>query len=93
MTMTPTIDGGGILAHFFPYIVPEDTPGSLFMKSIIGCVNLYDRFLSHLKSGGCYLSIEQCKPSSTHADTIMNCVVIFASGGMCSNASQRFCSS
>ncbi len=48
MTMSHTVDGGDILAHFLPTIEDGDTPATLFMKTVEGAAQLTARFLDHL---------------------------------------------
>lgn len=46
MLMTSRIDGGPILGHYLPGIEKTDSPRSLFMKNIIGGIELYVDFLT-----------------------------------------------
>lgn len=62
MTMSPTVDGGDILAHYLPAIEPEDTPATLFMKTVSGAAETADRFLRHLKSTGTFARCPQPSP-------------------------------
>ena len=45
MKMSTKIDGGEILSHYITPIVDNDKAEDLFMKGIIGSVELYDRLL------------------------------------------------
>jgi hypothetical protein len=49
MTMSSTVDGGDILAHYLPAIEPEDTPATLFMKTVRGAAEAADSFLTHVE--------------------------------------------
>ncbi len=62
MKMSTTVDGGNILAHYLPAVEAFDTPGSLFMKSIIGGTALYNLFLDDMVAGRKYLELPQGKP-------------------------------
>lgn len=62
MTMSPVVDGGGILAHFLPSVEEDDTPATLFLKSTIGAAGLFSRALSHIEHGGGYTSLRQGPP-------------------------------
>ena len=59
MKMSPSVDGGDMLAHYLPAVEADDTPGSLFMKSIAGGVAMYNQVLDHLESGGNITSVPQ----------------------------------
>lgn len=52
MTMSPVVDGGDILGHYLPAIEASDTPATLFMKTVAGAAETYDRLLAHLEAGG-----------------------------------------
>ena len=62
MKMSATVDGGNILAHYLPAIEADDTPGTLFMKSIIGGTSLYNQFLDDMAEGREYLTLPQGRP-------------------------------
>src|SRR6266446_2237176 len=62
MTMSPTVDGGDILAHYLPAIEAEDTPATLFMKTVRGAPEAADSFLTHLQSMGTFARCPQPSP-------------------------------
>lgn len=62
MTMSPVIDGGAVLAHYFPEIEADDTPATLSMKTYAGAAILYDRFLTGLRVGASYSETPQHRP-------------------------------
>jgi folate-dependent phosphoribosylglycinamide formyltransferase PurN len=62
MVMSPVVDGGAILGHFLPAVEAGDTPGAQFVKTIIGGVSMYSRFLAHLEAGRPFVSLPQGKP-------------------------------
>src|SRR5437588_616076 len=62
MTMSPTVDGGAILAHYLPAIEAEDTPVSLFMKTVRGAAEAADRFLAHFERTGTFTRCPQPPP-------------------------------
>ena len=62
MKMSSAVDGGDMLAHYLPAVEADDTPGSLFMKSIAGGVSMYNRVLDHMESGGRITSVPQGRP-------------------------------
>jgi formyl transferase-like protein len=62
MTMSPTVDGGDILAHYLPAIEAEDTPATLFMKTVRGAAEAADDFLAHLESMGTFARCPQPSP-------------------------------
>jgi methionyl-tRNA formyltransferase len=62
MTMSPTVDGGDILAHYLPAIEAEDTPATLFMKTVRGAAEAADSFLTHLQSMGTFARCPQPSP-------------------------------
>lgn len=62
MTMSTVVDGGLILGHFLPAIAPGDTPADLFVKTVAGTADAYDRLLAHLGGGGSYQAIPQPPP-------------------------------
>lgn len=62
MTMSPTVDGGDILAHYLPAIEAEDTPATLFMKTVRGAAEAADDFLAHLDSMGTFARCPQPSP-------------------------------
>jgi hypothetical protein len=59
MTMSPVVDGGDVLAHFLPAVAAEDTPATLFMKTVRGAAETADRFLTHLAERGTYARCPQ----------------------------------
>jgi methionyl-tRNA formyltransferase len=59
MTMSTVTDGGDILAHYFPSIEEGDTPATLFMKTIRGGAELFNRFLLHLDAAGTFAKCRQ----------------------------------
>ena len=68
MKMSTTVDGGNILAHYLPAVEVNDTPGTLFMKSIIGGTALYKQFLSDMAEGHEYLTLPQGRPFHYYYD-------------------------
>jgi hypothetical protein len=62
MVMSPVVDGGDMLAHFLPAIGETDTPGSLFAKSVAGCVEAFDRFLEAHAAGQPFAKARQPEP-------------------------------
>jgi hypothetical protein len=62
MTMVPAVDGGDILAHYFPEIESDDNPATLYAKCVKGAVTVYDRFLSSFWKTGSFTRIKQPKP-------------------------------
>lgn len=62
MVMTEKIDGGMILAHYFPSIEEDDTPDSLFFKGIVGGVKLYKDFINYNEMSNTFSSIPQKTP-------------------------------
>jgi methionyl-tRNA formyltransferase len=62
MRMSTVVDGGDVLAHHLPAVEAGDTPGSLFMKSIMGGVRLYNEVLDHLAAGGSIRAVPQGRP-------------------------------
>jgi methionyl-tRNA formyltransferase len=62
MTMSPTVDGGDILAHYLPAIEAADTPATLFMKTVSGAAETASRFLRHLESTGSFSRCPQPSP-------------------------------
>ena len=62
MTMSPTVDGGDVLAHVLPAIRSGDTPGSLFARTAAGAIEAYLVALHHLEGGGRLSGIKQPKP-------------------------------
>jgi hypothetical protein len=65
MTMSPVVDGGDILAHFLPAIDEDDTPATLFMKTVRGAAQVYDEFLTHLEQRGAFTKAPQPPPLFT----------------------------
>jgi methionyl-tRNA formyltransferase len=59
MVMNKVVDGGDILAHYLCPIEPDDDPGTLLMKAVMGGTRLYDNFLQHLSRGGHYVRVPQ----------------------------------
>src|SRR5260370_18993944 len=62
MTMSPTVDGGDILAHYLPAVEAADTPATLFMKTVRGAADAADGFLAHLESTGTFARCPQPSP-------------------------------
>jgi hypothetical protein len=62
MVLSAAIDGGDILAHYLPEIRDGDNPATIFMRTIIGAVTLYDRFLTDLEKGRSYVAVPQGRP-------------------------------
>ena len=62
MTMSPTVDGGDVLAHVLPAIEPGDTPGRLFARTAAGAVEAYRGVLAHLAAGGEPAGVPQPPP-------------------------------
>jgi methionyl-tRNA formyltransferase len=62
MTMSPTVDGGDILAHYLPAIDADDTPVTLFMKTVRGAAETADRFLTHVEPTGTFARCPQPSP-------------------------------
>jgi methionyl-tRNA formyltransferase len=59
MVMNKIVDGGDILAHYLCPIEPDDDPGTLLMKAVMGGTRTYDNFLQHLSRGGHYVQVPQ----------------------------------
>jgi methionyl-tRNA formyltransferase len=62
MTMSPTVDGGDILAHYLPAIEAGDTPVTLFMKTVRGAAEAADGFLAHVARTGTFARCPQPPP-------------------------------
>jgi len=62
MTMSATVDGGEILAHYLPAIEPDDDPASLFMKTVRGAAHVYSSFLGEYGQRGTFTSVPQTPP-------------------------------
>lgn len=62
MKMSASIDNGDILAHYLPSVEVDDTPATLFMKSIMGGVALYNRFLNEFEKKRDFIALPQGKP-------------------------------
>ena len=61
MIINSKVDGGNILAHYFPSIKTGDTPATLFMKTVKGAAAVYIEFLKDLQQGIDFVSIPQSK--------------------------------
>jgi len=61
MLMNTVIDGGDILAHYLCPIEPDDDPGTLLMKAVMGGARVYDNFLQHLSQAGHYVGVPQTR--------------------------------
>jgi methionyl-tRNA formyltransferase len=62
MVMNAGVDAGDMLAHYMPPVEPGDTPGRQFIKTIMGGVDLYCRFLGHLEAGKPFVGAPQGRP-------------------------------
>jgi methionyl-tRNA formyltransferase len=62
MTMSSTVDGGDILAHYLPAIEADDTPVTLFMKTVRGAAETTDRFLAHVEPTRTFARCPQPSP-------------------------------
>jgi methionyl-tRNA formyltransferase len=62
MTMSPTVDGGDILAHYLPAIEAEDTPATLFMKTVRGAAEVAESFLAHIERTRTFAGCPQPSP-------------------------------
>jgi folate-dependent phosphoribosylglycinamide formyltransferase PurN len=62
MTMSPIVDGGGILAHFLPSVEKDDTPATLFLKATMGAAGLFSEALSHVERTRDYTALRQSRP-------------------------------
>jgi folate-dependent phosphoribosylglycinamide formyltransferase PurN len=62
MVLSAAIDGGEILAHYLPEIREGDNPATIFMRTIIGAVKLYDRLLTDLEKGREFCVVPQGRP-------------------------------
>ncbi|MFT5171731.1 MAG: hypothetical protein ACI9BD_001509 [Candidatus Marinamargulisbacteria bacterium] len=62
MLLNQVIDGGQILAHVFPKIESEDTPGRLFMKTIKAGTSVIIQFIDMLRVKRSFSSIKQATP-------------------------------
>jgi folate-dependent phosphoribosylglycinamide formyltransferase PurN len=62
MTMSPTVDGGDMLAHVLPAIEAGDTPGRLFARTVAGAIDAYLAVLAHLADGGQLSGVRQPPP-------------------------------
>jgi folate-dependent phosphoribosylglycinamide formyltransferase PurN len=62
MTMSATVDGGNILAHYLPTIEADETPATLFMKTVRAAADLAGGFLSHVGQAGAFTSARQSPP-------------------------------
>ena len=79
MKMDASIDNGDILAHYLPSVEADDTPATLFMKSIMGGVSLYNRFLNELQHKKSFIALPQGKPFlyyQSHEWTVYQTVAI-----------------
>ena len=61
MIINKMVDGGNILAHYFPSIEPGDTPATLFMKTVKGAALVYLDFLRDLQQKKDFVSVPQFK--------------------------------
>lgn len=61
MRMSPVVDGGDILAHYLPSVEAEDTPGSLFIKTLIGGAKLYNEVIDDLAADRPLIALPQGK--------------------------------
>ena len=62
MKMNSSVDGGTILAHYLPSIEANDSPASLFMKTVGGAATLYERVLDSCAAGLPLRSVSQPPP-------------------------------
>ena len=62
MKMSPRVDGGDVLGHYLPAVEPGDTPGVQFIKTIMGGVAMYGRFLDDLRQRKPYAAVPQGAP-------------------------------
>jgi folate-dependent phosphoribosylglycinamide formyltransferase PurN len=63
MMMNNTVDGGGILGHYLPEIRADDSPGSLFDKTVWGAAEMYARVLQRLQENAGQLpAVAQPRP-------------------------------
>jgi folate-dependent phosphoribosylglycinamide formyltransferase PurN len=62
MTMSSAVDGGNILAHYLPAIEADETPATLFMKTVRAAAELCGEFLSHVERNGAFSSCSQPPP-------------------------------
>jgi len=62
MTMSTTVDGGEILAHYLPAIEADDDPASLFMKTVRGAAHVYSSFLAEYEERRSFTSVRQTPP-------------------------------
>ena len=69
MRMSTVVDGGDILAHYLPAVAAGDDPVDLFMKAMIGGVELYNRFLTHLTQGKQFVGVAQGAPFRTYFES------------------------
>jgi methionyl-tRNA formyltransferase len=61
MIVNKMVDGGNILAHYFPSIEAGDTPATLFMKTVKGAAFVYLDFLRDLQYKEKFVSVQQFK--------------------------------
>lgn len=59
MHMNERVDGGRVIAHHLPSIEAHDTAGTLFMKGIMGAVDLLGEAISRLENGDLFAGIPQ----------------------------------
>lgn len=52
MVMGTIVDGGDILAHVLPEIRPDDSPTTLFLRTVSTAPEVYLRILAHIARGG-----------------------------------------
>jgi methionyl-tRNA formyltransferase len=62
MTMSPTVDGGDVLAHYLPAVAADDDPATLFLKTVRGAPVVVSQFLTHVEQQGGFASVRQPPP-------------------------------
>lgn len=62
MTMSPVVDGGDILAHYLPALHEDDTPATLFMKTVGGAADVTHRFIADVERSGSFTKVSQPPP-------------------------------
>ena len=62
MTMSPVVDGGDILMHYLPALETNDTPATIFMKTVAAAPEVVDRFLVGVERRGTFAKAPQPPP-------------------------------
>jgi folate-dependent phosphoribosylglycinamide formyltransferase PurN len=62
MVMNEAVDGGNMLAHYFPPVTSDDSPTRLFCKAIQGGARLYNEVLADIRCGKPLATVAQPQP-------------------------------